>query len=105
MQAKTQYNDLVGTVAADISDFMPGGNLDSLLPKNYDSNRYPVVGFDVWGSGEKISCALLCRDKESDNDNSLITIDVSYDSNQFFDFFKRFHLFLYYKGSEEYIIK
>ena len=48
MQAKTQYNDLVGTVAADISDFMPGGNLDSLLPKNYDSNRYQVVGFDVW---------------------------------------------------------
>lgn len=23
MRAKTQYNDLIGTVAADISDFMP----------------------------------------------------------------------------------
>lgn len=96
MQAKTQYNDLVGTVAADISDFMPGGNLDSLLPKNYDSNRYQVVGFDVWGSGEKMVCALLCWDKESDNDNSLITIDASYDSKQFFEFFKRFHMCLSY---------
>ena len=31
MRAKTQYNDLIGTVAADISDFMPESNFQSLL--------------------------------------------------------------------------
>lgn len=53
MRAKTQYNDLIGTVAADISDFMPESNFQSLLPDNYDPNRYLVVGFDVWTSGKR----------------------------------------------------
>lgn len=104
MSAKTQYNDLIGTVAADISDFMPESNFQSLLLDNYDPNRYLVVGFDVWTSGNRGSVALLCRDKSCD-DNTLIEIETQCDLKEFLDYFKRFNLRMCFKGYESYEIK
>lgn len=101
MKTETQYSDLVGTVAADISDhFEPHNQLDSLLPEIYNAEQYLPVGFRM-----KIDCdvELLCRDMQNECKNSLIPIKISCSLEEFFSYFKRFNLCMVcngYKGCE-----
>ena len=51
MEASTQYTDLTGTVAADISDFTTRSNQLYELANyfNIDQTKYKVVGISVYG--------------------------------------------------------
>ena len=47
MKAKVQYNDIVGTAAADISDFV-NNDMQAYLVQtypSYDANRYKCRGY------------------------------------------------------------
>lgn len=96
MIASVQYNDLRGTVAADISDFYQN-SLQTYLKvsfKSYDADRYYCNGCKVWISGQgdiRASIDFICWDNENEryvcfsqkNDCSLTDI---------FSLFKRFEM-------------
>lgn len=67
MKADVQYNDLKGTVCADISDFIgePGkDNLEALARYfKIDKNRFKVVGLSIFGT-ENFQISLFCVDKD-----------------------------------------
>ena len=61
MKATVQYNDLVGTAAADVSDFYNNSLQDYLqrrFPK-YDSERFRCVGCDVFFGGQGSNLGLI----------------------------------------------
>ena len=68
MKATVQYNDLVGTAAADISDFY-NNSLQAYLQKRfpkYDSGRFSCVGCDVFLGGQGTNhgtISFICLDK------------------------------------------
>ena len=68
MKATVQYNDLVGTAAADISDFY-NNSLQEYLQKRfpkYDSRRFSCVGCDVFFGGQGANLGIItfiCLDK------------------------------------------
>ena len=70
MKASVQYNDLIGTSAADVSDFY--GNslqiyLKATFPK-YDSERYRCDGCSIFtsDSSDKANVRFVCYDTQED---------------------------------------
>lgn len=68
MEAKTQYNDFVGTAAADISDAFIN-SIDEYLhyksPK-YDKNQYHCIGCELRPYGQnKLDALYICKDLRS----------------------------------------
>lgn len=68
MKAKTQYNDIKGTAAADVSDHRMN-SLQYYLEKtypNYDSERYVCRGCSIWIGGQdvvpKMDIRFVCED-------------------------------------------
>lgn len=68
MKAKTQYNDIKGTAAADVSDHQMN-SLQYYLEKtypNYDSERYVCRGCSIWTGGQdvvpKMDIRFVCED-------------------------------------------
>mgnify|MGYP000137004518 FL=1 len=68
MKAKTQYNDIKGTAAADVSDHQMN-SLQYYLEKtypNYDSERYVCRGCSIWIGGQdvvpKMDIRFVCED-------------------------------------------
>jgi len=95
MKASVQYNDFIGTAAADISDFK---SLDDLMKsQRIDPSRYEAVGVNFYsGEHDYFSCSLLCLDKSvGDKDNPhLVKIMIDLESKDFFKYFKRFNVVL-----------
>ena len=106
MKAKTWYDDYIGTVAADISDYLDKECLNTLIPRNVpDFERYTVVGFEFYARYEEMIFALLCRDMQAGDDGSLVAVEVNCDLSSFFNLFKRFNLNLLPRGYEESAVK
>lgn len=67
MIAKVQYNDFVGTAAADISDYYANSMDDFIrsLSDKYDTSRYHCVGCEFWLTGqEEIAVVFYCHDMQ-----------------------------------------
>lgn len=107
MKAKTQYTDLIGTAAADITDFGTKTNsLDDLSKKfGIDETKLKLIGISVFGFPVPEYVRLICIDLiESKKQNIKKTITIT-PPEKFEDslsnFFKRTHFVLYDKFDEE----
>ena len=106
MKAKTWYDDFTGTVAADISDYLDKECLNTLIPRNVpELERYTVVGFEFYAHYEEMIFALLCRDMQDGNRDSLVAVEIACDLSSFFNLFKRFNLNLLSEGYEKSVVK
>ena len=95
MIASTQYNDLRGTAAADVSDFYMN-SLQNYLEKayeKYDGNRYYCTGFTMWAgdSGNRVNISFVCYDKKEEK-NVIFESARDYTFEETFAMFKRFNV-------------
>ena len=102
MKANVQYNDLMGTAAADIAD-LSLNSLEKYLTDhfdNYDTERYFCVGCRIYISGlisNVVNLRFICLDKEEHKYVYLCPVeDMGYE--EAFSLFKRFDIVL---GSNE----
>src|SRR6266542_2831887 len=102
MKADVQYNDFVGTAAADISDFLGskyGDNLESFGKYfKLDTERFKVIGISVYGTDNHY-ISLLCVDNKKSTAEKEYIISISVDIKDDKDFlhflFKRLHIVLH----------
>jgi len=97
MKATVQYNDYVGSTAADISDFT---TLEKYLEEiDVDIKRYHPIGVKFFTSyGDGCNVSILCEDMV--NDNSLVELRLDEMSiPDFFSLFKRLEVILHLKSS------
>lgn len=94
MKASVQYNDFVGTSAADISDFQ---NLEDVLVEwGVDTNRFHPVGV-TFNTGDTGHCffSILCKD-ETRADDKIVKVsyykDSGYSLKDVMKLFKRFEV-------------
>lgn len=100
MKAKVQYNDLVGTAAADISDFYLNSLNDYLKQRypNFDWNRYYCVGCSFYASyGQYASVSFICNDK-IESKYCRISPSKEFTLQDFFELFKRFSIVMTTEG-------
>ncbi|OJV32035.1 MAG: hypothetical protein BGO29_00945 [Bacteroidales bacterium 36-12] len=95
MKADVQYNDFVGTSAADISDFSHLN--DFLSARGVDTSRYDSIGARFYaGYSHSFSASIICVDKETSTPNNpyIVTIrfENKFEKDEFFDLFKRFNV-------------
>lgn len=95
MKAKVQYNDFVGTAAADISDFT---NLRNILKeKGIDVNKFNPIGVSYYSSYDDNdpSICFICKDE---NKNEFYKLYInSFTKNDFFNLFKRLNFNLLFQ--------
>ncbi len=99
MKAFVQYNDYVGSTAADISDFT---TLEKYLEEiNVDTKRYYPIGIEFFTSyGDRCNVSIICKDVT--NNNSLVELRLDEMSiSTFFSLFKRLEIILHMKGYED----
>jgi len=106
MKADASYNDLVGTVAADIADTTTMHNELSELGILFklDKNRFTLIGLSLYGT-KSISLSLLCIDKQKSTGDKehIVSIMVDRDEKNILEkLFKRLHIVLYKKYDEKY---
>lgn len=97
MKASVQYNDLVGSAAADVSDTYHSSLQNYLVQsyEQYDRERYDCKGCTIWVSGQlekpKGNIAFVCFDKvENKYVKFYPEVDLSLDD--IFSLFKRFEV-------------
>jgi len=98
MKATVQYNDYVGSTAADISDHT---TLEKYLEEiNVDTKRFHPIGVRFFTSyGDRCNVAIICQD--ATNDNSLVELNLDEMSiSDFLSLFKRLEIILHFKGYE-----
>ncbi|MES2063558.1 MAG: hypothetical protein V4456_16645 [Bacteroidota bacterium] len=109
MKADVQYNDFIGTAAADISDSLGSKNGDYLesFGKYFkiDENKFEVVGISIYGTDE-FYISLICIDKQKSTPDKEHIVSMSIEINEpreILDFlFKRLHIVLHGKFDEKY---
>jgi hypothetical protein len=109
MKADVQYNDFIGTVAADISDYLGtkyGDDLDSFGKFfKVDETRFKVIGISIYGTG-RLHISLLCVDKHKSLGTKEHIVKMSIDifnEREILDFlFKRLHIVLHSKFDDKY---
>lgn len=92
MKASVQYNDFIGTAAADISDWI---TLKGFLEKKgVDTNRYEAIGAEFYHGERYFNASIICKDNESDNPNEAVKISFEngLSEDEFFQLFKRFNV-------------
>ncbi len=95
MKADTQYNDFLGTAAADISDHT---TLEVFLKeKGVDTKRYEAIGVSFYcGYDSFFTASIICIDnnKSTETDKHVTSIDFKEDisNTEFFKLFKRFNV-------------
>lgn len=103
MKASVQYDDFVGTAAADISDFI---TLHEVL-KNWgvDTERYYPVGISFFsGTNNFVTFSILCEDRV---ENSGKIVKISYDKEpgysikDIMELFKRFEVIITTEGLQD----
>lgn len=109
MKADVQYNDFIGTVAADISDNLGSAGGDNIkgLAKFFDldEERFEPIGLSLYGvHGFLVS--LICIDKEQSTKEKEHIVKMSCDidnENKIIDhLFKRLHIVLHDKFDIKY---
>ncbi|GHT46208.1 hypothetical protein AGMMS49965_23630 [Bacteroidia bacterium] len=100
MKAKVQYNDFVGTAAADIEETYKNLN-DVLSECGVDTTRYEGIGINFSG-GVSIIC-IDNKQKTINDEPYIVDIDLGDEFTQedLFDLFKRFQVILWSKYHEE----
>ncbi len=92
MKAKVQYNDFIGTAAADISDWI---NLEQYLKqKGIDTEQYEPIGVEFYNGVGYFNASIICKDNRSENPNKAVEISFEngLDKEEFFNLFKRFNV-------------
>lgn len=96
MKAKVQYNDFIGTVAADLSDYY-FNSINEYLKQHYpffDWNRYFCIGCEFFTSyGQYLSVSFICRDLIDKKLHRLLP-ENEFSLEVFFELFKRFSIVL-----------
>lgn len=93
MKASTQYNDFIGTAAADISDHT---DLKKFLSsRGVDTDRYNPIGASFYhGNSDFFSGSIVCVDNEKSTEDKPYIVDISFEDEfsheEFFNLFKRF---------------
>lgn len=106
MKASTQYTDLFGTSAADISDITAHTNRFDQLADYFkiNQNRFKVIGLSIYGT-RHFYVSFICVDREKSTDEKehivKIHIDNEYD-NILSLLFKRLQIVLYDKFDSKY---
>lgn len=94
MIASVQYNDLRGTAAADVSDFL-NNSLQNYLVSTYDSydgDKYFCNGCTMWISNDgTVTLCFICYDKEEGKYLRFLP-NRDYLYQEAFDLFKRFEV-------------
>jgi hypothetical protein len=97
MKADTQYNDFVGTAAANISDYK---NLKEFLhSKNIDTERFHPIGARFYhGYSNFFSGTFICTDKQKSTEDKKHIVDLQFEEalshKDFFNLFKRFEVII-----------
>lgn len=102
MKASVQYNDLIGTCAADVSDFYSNHLQTYLTSKftNYDGEKYICVGCKIWISDRnKANIHFICQNKETNEYVQMGTAEW-WRLDNVFDIFKRTEFILGLKQIE-----
>ena len=105
MKASVQYNDFVGSAAADVSDFYHSSLQNYLIKsyEQYDGDRFDCKGCTIFVSGQheepKGNIAFVCFDKvENKYVKFCPYVDLSL--NEIFSLFKRFEIVIGKKDIE-----
>ena len=109
MKADAQYNDFIGSAAADISDSLGskyGDDLESFGKYfKIDEERFKVIGISIYGTSN-FSISLLCIDKHiSTNEKEHLvsmSIDIKHEKEILKLLFKRLHIVLHSKFDNKY---
>ena len=109
MKADVQYNDFVGTAAADISDFLGskyGDDLESFGKYfKVDETRFKVIGISIYGT-DSFYISFLCVDKiKSTFDKEHIvkmSVDIKNEKDILDFLFKRLHIVLHSRFDKKY---
>ena len=109
MKADVQYNDFVGTAAADISDFLGSKYGDALesFAKFFkvDSNRFKIIGISIYGT-ENFYISLLCVDKKRSSEQKehivSMSIEIENEKEVMNFLFKRLHIVLHSRFDKKY---
>lgn len=94
MKASTQYNDFIGTAAADISDH---SNLtDFLSSRGVDIERYEPIGASFYnGYADFFNGSIICIDNQQSTNNNPYIVKIHFNTEftheEFFNLFKRFN--------------
>jgi hypothetical protein len=103
MKADVQYNDFIGTSAADISDHT---NLNKFLAsRGVDTDRFDSIGASFYaGYSDFFSATIICIDKQKSTEANPYLVSISFedkfDKDEFFDLFKRFNVVISTKYGE-----
>jgi len=97
MKANVQYNDFIGTAAADVVNQEVLN--DFLKSKNVDTARYSAVGAKFYAvENSYFEISVICKDlvKSTAMKNHLVTVTFEQGVSvaEFFAFFKRFEVVL-----------
>jgi hypothetical protein len=95
MKATVQYNDFIGTAAADISDHTDLNKF--LASRGIDTDRYKAIGASFYsGYSDFFSAAIICIDRQQSTESNKFITKISFedefDREEFFDLFKRFNV-------------
>lgn len=94
MIASVQYNDLVGTAAADVADWYFNSLQKYLVDSfaSYDGERFSCRGCTAYFGGKNlVSVTFVCLDKETGKFVKFATKEW-WTTDQFFELFKRFEI-------------
>lgn len=92
MKACVQYNDYLGTAAADISDHI---NLrDYLTQKGVDTDRYEPIGAEFYHGERFFNASIICIDSQSETPDKAVKFgfEKGLTEEEFFNLFKRFEV-------------
>lgn len=95
MKARVQYNDVVGTSAADVSDAYKNDLQTYLIDrfKGYNSNRYYCEGCYIYESciSDKATIRFICYDNQ-ENKYVFFTPKIDYTLSDVVNVFKRLNI-------------
>lgn len=101
MKASVQYNDFIGTVAADISDHT---SLNEFLgSRGVDLDRYNAIGARFYANyNDGFTASIICVDNQKSSEKEKYIVSLSFeepfDEDEFFDLFKRFEVLITVKN-------
>lgn len=105
MKASTQYTDLVGTAAADVSDLTTKSNTLEEVANEFgiDQTRFKVVGLSIYGL-DKQSVGFICEDlqRSTEDNHHMVKLYVNDDGEKLDLILKRLHVVLYNKRDDLY---
>jgi hypothetical protein len=111
MKADVQYNDFIGTAAADISDYLGtrfGDDIESIGKYfGLDTSRFQAIGISIYGV-EFQYISLYCIDKQRNKDGkdfiTKMSVNISdEDKNDILEIlFKRLHIVLHSKFDDKF---